>query len=487
MAKILPVQNRIMGATEAGILFDAHIISNELLTDGIFGYLTDSELLNCSLVSKTWNSICRSILNRHRKCYLRITSTNTAKSFENLLSLLESSVYPPFNGVSLSIPTYLVQKFGAVNHRGALSFPDHQDASTTIADLFGKIYEKLVLKNVVINLTETGTFLAEPLLGTLFRPQIASQIEYLQIWWYMDDEVIFRRLVPNGLPNLFTLELGHSLQQMRPRILQPVLLASPNLGKLIGPIFPYQIPMFAAAKKLSLIKHVEIDLARSTAEELEFIKKYGVTFDKATVTGLRFSAQNSKVMEKVNLLADALRQSQEGLTELELNYLELIVLQIAMPDFLPFPNCKKLTLLYDLTCPGEILNLKWVNFSRLFPNLTSVVVIIINAGRVPLIWERGFTFIFESYAASNPSQSFECSVRNLKIRMEDGSGSWTSKKVLKICDTPSYSLLLMLFAPSIHMLFPCVRNLAVAEEIQCLNINNYWRGLESFSIIHSHV
>ncbi|CAG7730781.1 unnamed protein product, partial [Allacma fusca] len=27
MAKILPVQNRIMGATEAGILFDAHIIS----------------------------------------------------------------------------------------------------------------------------------------------------------------------------------------------------------------------------------------------------------------------------------------------------------------------------------------------------------------------------------------------------------------------------------------------------------------------------
>ncbi|CAG7640891.1 unnamed protein product, partial [Allacma fusca] len=120
---------------------------------------------------------------------------------------------------------------------------------------------------------------------------------------------------------------------MRPRILQPVLLASPNLGKLIGPVFPYQIPMFAAAKKLGLIKHVEIDLARSTAEELEFIKKYGATFDKATVTGLRFRAQNSKVMEKVNLLADALRLSQEGLTELELNYLELIVLQIAMPDF----------------------------------------------------------------------------------------------------------------------------------------------------------
>ncbi|CAG7820319.1 unnamed protein product [Allacma fusca] len=177
-----------------------HLVLEEILVN-----LPLRDLLKLSLVSTTWNYVCRALIRNQKKCILKFYPSHS--DFNDLITILESSINLPYNGLLLGI-----------GPRDTLP-SDFSGISETVLSKFNCDHLKIYTKEGITDYSDALNIMLKN----------AVNIKSLEIRGHFHTSI---ELINLTFPYLQILTLS---QGVPPEFLQQLLQRAPKLQELSGP------------------------------------------------------------------------------------------------------------------------------------------------------------------------------------------------------------------------------------------------------------
>ena len=325
------------------------------------------DLLHCSLVCKSWNYEARCVQRDFKICYAGI-GKKTSPSCEALKYLdddIGQMTVVPFNGLRLTVRGH-TQGPACVGMKSINRY-----YGNLLNDLCVKYLELSVDSSVGMYQSCPAVQFAQKILSkkceSLVEFSILKIPRYLQLILNSDNGNV-------SFPKLRALNVSDAMDfRYLPRSLLPDLIsASPNLEELRVEACPDDLK-FLSPDKLKIVKTFLFMPASSADEEL--YRNFALARPELRDLRIRppclsFGEQR-KFWDILRVIIDSSRNSLESLSVASIPAIMLVKLAVG-----PFQNVTSLVLQVDASESARPIRslLKGINFTRLFPRLTSVSI-----------------------------------------------------------------------------------------------------------------
>ncbi|CAG7819196.1 unnamed protein product [Allacma fusca] len=380
------------------------VIGIHLISVQIFDHLDFQQLLNCSLVCKSWNSVSRRVLREHRICLGAIGGDVPCQSVVDLNDLLSNSFNPPFNGLSVytepssqHVVMHDCIRVNGLNINGEIEKSNSERLSKGLfkrlkerldaSNLFSEILSKIDVKHLEINWMDLTTSYC-PAFQLIAKVLLRSHpyLQYLSIKSLPQDandslaKVIFgdNPFPIQWLPSLKTFvppdDSDYSENSHSVSVLKQLLAAAPNLTQVLGEISDEELEPYFEENKVHTIRSIRLELSLSRLHQIRKLlsEDYCLYIRKLVfVISVPVPETKEHVYEILQLIQQRLGNT---LQELEISQVALVML--SSRKYFPFQNLTHLMIEYDPEVDFQkgFFTLSAVDFNWMFPNLATVEI-----------------------------------------------------------------------------------------------------------------